>query len=116
VAGDLLDALNEGGKASLTAKALAARCGDEALADFLRTGTLTPAGRAVLVNTSPQWLPKLLRTVGLNPTNAPELLAGVTALLWGVGYYRAANALGKLAKQRGNVGNVPPKAEADAPP
>jgi hypothetical protein len=95
----VLDALNEAAKSSLTARALVAKCGDQALKDYVATGSLKPGQRAVMVNTSPRWLPKLLRMLGLDPDNAPEALAGLMGLLWAAGYLRASAALGQQIKK-----------------
>lgn len=99
-AGEILDTLNEAGQSSLKAKTAQIGAGAEDAKRFLEMGALKPGTRSTMVNTAPSWLPKLLRVAGLDPQNAPEAMAGVAALMWGVGYFRAAGALDKLAKER----------------
>lgn len=115
-AGEMLDTLNEAGLSSITAKAKAIDAAPLDVERFRTMAALKPAGRSAIVNTSPSWLPKLLRIAGLDPNNAPDAMAGVAALLWGVGYMRASNALVKLAKEKEAQTAKDAKTQGQGPP
>lgn len=99
-ASEILDTLNEAGLNSITAKAVAIEAAPADVARFKNLAGLKPGAKTTMVNTSPSWLPKLLRVAGLDPQNAPEAMAGLAAVLWGVGYVRASSSLDRLGKER----------------
>ena len=99
-AGEILDTLNEAGLSSIEAKARSVDASPDDVDRFKQIASLKPGARTTMVNTAPSWLPKLLRVAGLNPENAPEAMAGVAAIMWGVGFTRASGALTKLQEQR----------------
>ncbi len=105
---ELLDTLNQAGHDSLANLAKAAGATDGTAKEFLERGALKPGAKTALVTTAPRWLPKLVRVAGLNPENAPEALAGLTAALWGVGNLSAAASLKRLAKEREALPAPPP--------
>ena len=99
-AGEILDTLNEAGQSSIAAKAKKIEASAADVQAFLQLAALKPGERTTMVNTAPSWLPKLLRTVGLDAANAPEAMAGMAALLWGLGFFRASRSLDNLAAEK----------------
>ncbi len=114
-AGEILDTLNEAGLSTITAKAEAIKAAPGDVKKFRDMAALKPGARLTMVNTAPSWLPKLLRVAGLDPQNAPEAMAGLAGVLWGVGFFRASNALDGLAKEHATLTKPKPEAKANGP-
>lgn len=83
-------------------ESLATRAGADATTwrAFRERAELKPGAKLVLVDTSPHWLPKLLRTFGFEVGSAPSFLAGIALLNWGFGVVSVSAVLKKKAKER----------------
>lgn len=114
VAGEILDTLNESGQSTLRDKCALIEAPSTEAERFCALGRLKPGAKTTMVNTAPSWLPKILRVVGLNPENAPEAMAGIAGLMWGLGFLRASWALDKLAKEKAALTKAAPEPSAEA--
>lgn len=99
-AASLLDTLDGATLAWLEGYAVKAGADETTWKAFRERAELKPACKSVLVDTSPHWLPALLRRFGFDVGNAPGFLAGVALLQWSFGVGSAAAALNRKAKEK----------------
>ena len=110
----LLETADDATLAWLESLAVKAGADGETWQQFRARAELKPAAKTTLIDTSPHWLPALLRKFGFDVENAPSFLAAIALLSWGFGVGSVAASLKKKAQQRGQ--RPPAPAPAKEPP
>lgn len=106
----LLETLDDGALAWLETLAVKAGADETSWKAYRERAELKPGSKRILVDTSPTWLPALLRKFGFDVENAPSFLAGIAMLQWSLGFGLCAASLKKKAEERAKQ-PPPPKPE-----